>query len=220
MQVPPSQEVQRSPRGAAAAAVGLEEDDVGLAARWNLGLTPAWPRAPSPILWPCAPAEPLPLAPICLWPSPQLVPPQLLWDPKKARRRLAPRGCPQVPTDLPPPVAQARTGGSAQPRHCIFGVLLVWTNFGPRWWQLPTRVVVAVELEVSTPGMRSRGSRRWALVSGVLGAAVVHSLAEDAAPWPGENRARGSRQKPAGPRRMRSVPGNCRTSEGHSSNRA
>lgn len=119
-----------APGGVAAAAVGLEEDDVGLVARWNLGLTPAWPRAPSPILWPCTPAEPLPLAPICLWPSPQLVPPQLLWDPKKARRRLAPCGCPQLPAHLPPPVAQARTGGSAQPRHCIFGVLLVWTHFG------------------------------------------------------------------------------------------
>lgn len=87
-------------------------------------------------------------------------------------------------------------------------------------WQLPTRVVAAVELEVSTPGTQSGGSRRWALVRRVLGAAVVHSLAEDTAPWPGENRAQGSRQKPAGPRRRRSVPGNCRTSEGHSSNRA
>lgn len=63
------------PRGAAAPGVGLEEDDAGPAARWTLGLNPAWPQAPSPILWPRAPAEPLPLAPVRLLPSHWLVPP-------------------------------------------------------------------------------------------------------------------------------------------------
>lgn len=42
-------------------------------------------------------------------------------------------------------------------------------------WQLPTHVVAATELEVSTPGTQSGGSRRWALVRRVLGAAVVHT---------------------------------------------